>query len=435
MKRPYHAGGCVDRLGVAGYGARVRRWITFAAVLSLAGCASAAGLPAGTVEHGPFEIVAGVRRVSTGTFPNQGGNPFATREVSEFQVRWKGKAVATAGGNRDFWRVLRLPAAPRPALLLVTTGFVLATEDDAGTLALRPIQSESSSLAEVQWLDARDGQPGPSQSFGIGAVPDLEAGTRLEGGRWLRLGSRSILDVATLTVHAVDPWVPIVPGVPVTSLSREGDEVRMFSPGRTQYVLAASGTDYDDPERGDAHGLLVVDIASGVATELRVDRRRFRFAGPDDIDAAWIAHHFEWGRGVAGRERLAPRTRFAPWPWRARLGETSPGEWQLEVPRIDAAFVTVLRRLVEAEPGAQVTDASQPWGPGLSITIDGCVLDARAFGADGGSDDDRRVAVWAPSGTPSATPAPTCARVLRRIATSIDAELATGRHDALLRLD
>lgn len=413
----------------------VRRSLTLAAVLSLAAHACAAAtLPEGRVVHGPFEIVAGVRRVSTGTFPNQGGNPFATREVSEFQVRWKGKPVATPGGNRDFWRVLRLPAAPRPALLLVTTGFVLATEDDAGQLQLRPITSESSSLAEVQWLDARDGQPGPSLSFGIEAVPDLETGTRLAGGRWLRLGSRSVLDVASLTVHPVDPWVPIVPGVPITSLSREGDEVRMLSPGRTQYVLAASGIDYDDPERGDAHGLLVVDIASGIATELRVDRRRFRFAGPDDIDAAWIAHHFEWRRDPAGRERLTPRERFAPWPWRARVRETSPGTWQLEVPRIDAAFVSVLRRLVEAEPGAEVRDASQPWGPGLAITLDGCALDARAFGVDSSTDDDRRVAVWPSSELPRVAPVAVCERAVRRIAGLIDAELATGRHDALLKL-
>lgn len=412
------------------------RCLTFVAVLSLVSQACAAAtLPEATVVHGPFEIVAGVRRVSTGTFPNQGGNPFATREVSEFQVRWKGKPVATAGGNRDFWRVLRLPAAPRPALLLVTTGFVLATEDDAGQLQLRPIKSESSSLAEVQWLDSRDGQPGPSLSFGIEAVADLENGTRLQGGRWLRLGSRSVLDVSSLNVHPVDPWVPIVPGVPITSLSREGDEVRMFSPGRSQYVLAASGIDYSDPERGDVHGLLVVDIASGVATELRIDRRRFRFAGPDDIDAAWIAHHFEWSRDAAGRERLAPRQRFKPWPWRARLREMRPGDWQLEVPRIDAAFVAVLRRLVEAEPGAQVRDASRPWGPGLSITLDGCALDVRAFGVESSSDDEHRVAAWPSSETPSATPAPACERAVRRIAALIDAELATGRHDALLKLE
>ena len=37
------------------------------------------GLPTGTLAHGPFEIVAGVKRVSTGTFPTIGvGSLFAS---------------------------------------------------------------------------------------------------------------------------------------------------------------------------------------------------------------------------------------------------------------------------------------------------------------------------------------------------------------------
>lgn len=414
---------------------RASRWLPLAGMLALLPhCARAEGLPKARIAHGPFEIVAGVRRVSTGTFPNQGGNPFATREVSEFEVRWKGKPVAV-GGGRSFWRVLRLAGAPRPALLLVTTGFVLASEDPAGELDLRPVKSESSSLAEVQWLDARGGQPGPSSTFGIEAVPDLQSGTQLQGGRWLRLGSRSVLDVSSLTVHPIDPWVPIVPGVPITSLSREGDEARAFSPGRGAYVLVASGIDYGSPDRGDAWGLLVVDITTGTAGELRVDRRRFRFAEPSDIDAAWVDHHFLWRRDADGRERLQPRERFPPWPWRARVRETRPGAWQLDVPRIDVAFVPVVKTLVRAEPGAEVADASGPAGPGLAVTLGGCALQVRGFGEDGSSADDHRVSVWPAADAPSGAPAALCESALRRLAARIDAELATGRHDALLKLD
>lgn len=108
---------------------------------------------------------------------------------------------------------------------------------------MTPIKAESSSLAELQWLDMVDGQPGPSQSFGIEVVADMQAGTQLAGGRWLRLGSRSVMDVSALRVYLVDPWVPMLSGVPITSISREGDEVRAFSPGRSQYVLAAAGID------------------------------------------------------------------------------------------------------------------------------------------------------------------------------------------------
>lgn len=395
---------------------------------------AAAPLPTGTVAHGPFEVVAGVRRISTGSFPNQGGNPFASREVSEYQVRWRGKAVAAPGGNQRFWRVLRLQGAPRPALLLVTTGFVLATEDAAGQLQVTPIKAESASLAEVQWLDSVDGQPGPSQSFGIEAVPDMQAGTQLAGGRWLRLGSRSVIDVSALRVYPVDPWVPMLPGVPITSISREGDDVRAFSPGRSKYVLAAAGIDYGRADQAHAYGVLVVDIAQGTAVELRVDRRRFRFAEGRDIDAAWVNHHFAWQRDGAGRERLVPRERFAPWPWRARMWQSRPDAWELEVPRIDPAFVGVIKRRLEREAGVQVTDVSTKSDARLDLSLGGCKLEAVAFGTDSSTASDKRVAIWAKSDVANAS-AVACEAALRRVGALIDAELATGRHDGLLKLD
>lgn len=410
----------------------IRRWCALAAIVLGTCLPAAATLPEGTVAHGPFEIVAGIRKVSTGTFPNQGGNPFARREISEFQVRFKGRPVAAPGGNRSFWRVLRLAGAPRPTLLLVTTDFVLATQDAAGELQLQPIRSDSASLAELQWLDAVDGQPGPPMSFGIEAVADLQAGTLLQGGRWLRFGSRGVMDVATLTLHAVEPWVPIVPGKPITSLSREGDRVRAFSPGRGAYVLAAAGIDYASPDQGDAYGLLVVDIAQGTAEELRVDRRRFRFAETEDIDGNWIAHHFVWHRDATGREQLRPRDRFEPWAWRSTLQATRPGNWQLTVPRIDPKFVAVLRSVLQAQPGMQVDTTRH--GSGLRVTVDGCSVEGQFFGADDPDAANRRVQFWPASGAPG-TPPPACEAAARRLKAAIDAELATGRHDGLIKFD
>jgi len=392
-------------------------------------------LATGSLTHGPFEIRAHERRVSTGTFPNQGGNPFARRSVSEFEVRWRGQAVATGQGQRRFWRVLRLDGAPRPALLLVTTGFTLLTEDDAGRLLLTPIHAENRSLAELQWLDAQDGQPAPSRSFGLEAVPDLQAGTALAGGRWLRLGSRSVMDVQTLAVHPVEPWVPMRPGVPITSLSRDGDDARAFSPRRTRYVLAASGPDYGREDRATAYGLLVVDIAQGTASELRLDRRRFRFTEVGDIDAAWVAHHFHWQDDAAGQEQLRPRETFAPWAWRARLWQSSPGQWQLDVPRIGAGFMPVLKSVVDNQAGVEwAIDPSAGADAGLRFRWHGCTLQAQAFGRDSRSADDQRVGLWS-SSPASATEAAACESALRQLGAAVDAELASGRHDALLKLD
>ena len=395
-------------------------------LVALAFCWSCGDAPESVLAYGPYEIVTSPRRVSTGAWPNQGGSPFATREVTDFQVRWRGRIVTAPDGSDHFWRVLRLDGAPRPALLLVTTGFVLVTERD-GDLELLPLKAESNSLAEAQWLDGKQGQPGAPMSFGIERA-DINQDTLLTGGRWLRLGSRIVIDVPTLTVHTVTPWVPHEPGVPITSVSRDGDEVRAFSPGRTQYVLAASGYDYERDGQM-AYGLLVVDIPSGVAHELRFDRKRMRFGEISDLDAGWIEHHFAWQASADGGERLVARSDFKPWPWRGRLIETSPARWEYHIPRMGEAFLGVMQKIAAALPGAQVDPVHDD---GFEMRIDDCAFDARAFGSDG-SPDDHRIAVWPTIDDESQ--GKSCRDALTRLATALDAELASGRNDGMILLD
>ena len=403
-------------------------------VLTVSGCGSPANsadnAPAtGTVVHGPFEIVASIRRISSGTFPNQGGNPFATVAVSDFQLRWHGKIVSAPSGAQKFWTILRLVGAPRPSVLLVTTGFVLVNEDDSGKLQMTPLSCESNTLAESQWLDADGGQPGPVALYGIGEVADLQSGTTLAGGRWLRLGSRCVMDVNTLVVHRVTPWVPIVPGVPITSISREGDTARAFSPGKTKYVLAAAGIDYGAADQRHAYGFLVVDIATGVATEIRVDRQRYRFAGVDDITPAWLDHHFLWQRDANGREQFLPRERFKPWKWRSEMKK----DLHLSIRRIDGKFIETVRRLAAAEPGARVGDRNAIGLSGTMITLQGCTLEVSSP-EEPSEFSESIISIWPQTHTPSNTRA-VCEAALRRLATLIDAELATGKHDSLLQLD
>ena len=158
------------------------------------------------------------------------------------------------------------------------------------------------------------------------------------------------------------------------------------------------------------------------------------FAEPRDIDAAWINHHFAWQRDSAGRERLAPRERFVPWSWRSRMRETRPGQWELNVDRIDAAFIAALKRRLEREAGLQVTDVSTKSDARLDISHGGCALRARAFGADDSMPEDKWIGIWAKSDVPNAGAA-TCETALRRLKVLIDAELATGRYDAMLKLE
>lgn len=404
--------------------------VTLAAALALALPASAQ-----TLVHGPFEIVAQSRRISSGTFPNIGGNPFATREVTGFTLRWRGRTVEVPGRGHSFWTVLRLPDAPQPSVLLVARDFTLVSEQ-GGELRVQPLRSDSNTLAEAQWLDADGGQPGPSQRWGIRKV-DPATGTLLKGGRWLRLGSRLVLDVHTLALHEVQPWVPMRPGEPVTTLMRDGDEARAFSPGRTAYVLAASQQDYARG-RGLVHGLLVVDIVRGHATELRVQRRRTPFATLDDIDHDWVAHYFDWQRDADGRERLQPRPGARPRPWRGRFTEPSAGRLEYRVERMREPFVDELRRIVLALPGAALApdwlDPRRGVADGRTLRVGDCVLALSARGPGLPDEDfDGSVGVFLPHDDAATRGA--CNDTVRRIGAAVDAELAAGRHQGLLVLD
>lgn len=403
-----------------------------AAVL-LAAFAPTRASQAQTIQHGPFEIVASPRRVSSGTFPNIGGNPFATVEVTSFALRWRGRSVQVPGRGDRFWQALRLVGAPQPAILLVERDFTLISEQN-GELRVQLLNSQSSSLAEAQWLDSKAGQPGEPQSWGISKV-DLATQTVLQGGRFLLLGSALVLDVNSLQLHKIEPWVPMVPGKPVTELSRDGDLARAFSPGRTQYVLAGSQSDYARGH-GEIYGLLVVDMIRGTAYELRADRRRMPFADTQDMDLRWIDHYFVWQRDAGGQERLVPRVGAQALPWRGRLTAPSHGTIEYHVERVQPALLEHLRRVVLALPGAALApDWIDPRRgiDGNTVRVGPCLLGLSAREAGMPEEKFSRVGVYITKDEPATREQ--CNETVRRIAVAMDVELATGRHNRLIVLD
>ena len=195
--------------------------------LGLTGVALAATGP--VVQHGPFEIRSVGQRVSAGGFPNTSGNPFTTREVTTFTVRWRGREVELARGAKSFYYVGRLVDAPQPALLVATTILTLVTED-GDRLRVESFGDPNSPSERSQWLDGAAGQPGPHREFGLGPVP-LEDDGRLAGGRWLLIGHHTVLDVQTLRAHAVQPWVASGNGARLAGASASNETARALSPG------------------------------------------------------------------------------------------------------------------------------------------------------------------------------------------------------------
>jgi hypothetical protein len=373
-----------------------------------------------TVTHGPFEIVASGRRIGAGGFPNNSGNPFATVEVTGFTVKHDGKPVAITHGTNtltSFWRVVRLPDAPQPTLLASTTDFHLIT-DDHGKLVTRSFGEPSTNMADYQWLDSEHGQPGEPRSFGIEKVgPE---GMELRGGRYLRLSSHTILDVQTLQAFPIRPWIDSREGLLMRGLSGGNVRAIAFSPGRTQYATIGSVYDYEG--NGDYYeALLVVDIPSGGAYGLRLDRKHTRYVELADATPAWLDHYFRWTRDANGHEKLVARPGVQPLPWTGRLVAFGGGDVEYRVRPVRESMRPIVHRfLVERMQAVEAPNWIDPSRPSDgTFKVPGCPgVVATLFHED-------YVGVFVPSG-PGDRGA--CMDVIRRIAAAFDAELAVGKY-------
>lgn len=400
--------------------------LVVAVALALAACSHRSDdrpLETASIAHGPFEIVAKGRRISTGAFPNTSGNPFATMEVTGFTVRHQGQPVSFQHGARTmagFWRVVRLTDAPVPTLLASTTDFHLLS-DDGGRLVTRSFGEPSTNMADYQWLDADRGQPTPPRSFGIQKV-DPDAGTELGGGRWLRLSAHTVLDVTTLRSYPIRPWIPSGTRRPMAGLNAGNVRAIAFSPGQTQYVTIGSGYDY---ERDGEHyqALLVVDIPSGEAYGHRLERRLTHFIDIDDATPEWLARHFRWTKDAQGRERLEPRPGVKPAPWVGRVIDTGGGPNYRLRPTQPGMEATLVRFIVERMQGRPAPDPVDPKRPSdRTLAVPGC--------------DDTVVVYHHDAQTVLYTTGPTnrvradCSGTVRRIADAFNTELARGRYQS-----
>lgn len=292
MSRHLH----LHRIGLLLAGAAVA-WAT-------AGTAAAASTEASR-RIGPFEITAHSKRVGDSGRWMRTGNPFGSYAVREYTVTWQGRKLSVPGAGDRFWQALHLPDAPRPALLLTNGPNLHLVSEVDGRLEMRALAPESGSSA-AQWLDSQGGQPGPEiRGFFLDRIETAPTAA-LSGGRWLYLRHRLALDVRTLSTVNVEPWAREGQGEAVVDMNASNSPARALSPGGSRFVLAGEGQDYRrDGERFDL--LMLIDLATGKAQGLRLDRSHTPYRDLGEIDTAWIARHFRWERDAAGREGLLPR--------------------------------------------------------------------------------------------------------------------------------
>jgi hypothetical protein len=362
---------------------------------------------------GPFTVETLETRISTGAFPNTSGNPFATRPLVQYAVRYRGQVVGVPVDGDDpqeaFWDARVLADAPRPAVLVGSLGVWLVTEGE-GQPAITTLAAPTDDFATLQWLDVDGGQPGAEITLSMLDAPTSPRA--LSGGRRLLVNRRTVLDVSTLQVREITPtaYNPDLDGY-----SPSGESVRMTSPDGRQVVFAATRN------AGEGYGydfaLVAVDVETNRAYAVPFLRTPTRFGSVWDIDRAWLAHYFDWRPGDDGL-RLHYRDDVEPLPWHGRVTHFSGDMVEYRIDPVAVEMQALLAGFIERTEAAERL-------PGEDGRL---LLKAGEDVLNVSYDAERRsVVLYA---EPSSPRLPGAARI-ERIAKAFDTELATRRHDAL----
>lgn len=402
-------------------------------LIAAAACAATGTARAASSDRldvGPFQLRAEPWRISAGGFPNTTANPFRKTEVTAFELRYRGVPVGVPAFNSAASPVTRhahllhLVEAPQPTFLLATQGFHRVDERD-GRLHVEALAEADAGLPELQWLDADAGQPAAPRRLGLSR--QSLADTALRGGRWLLLGTRTVLDVATLRAYPVRPWIPTGSGRPLAGLSAAGAPARFLSPDQGRYVAYATDTDYAAGDGRSYPALLVVDIASGEADALRIDPRRLRVIDGDDVTPAWFAHHYAWRRDGDGHDQLHERQAPPPWPRRGHrldLGGLPTYRLRPATP----ALAERVRAVLVARAGARPLSFDARAYPGENaMSLPGCASGVALQGPSP-SDPTAALMLYARRGADGRAP---CTDAIARLADLVDAELADGTLEPL----
>ena len=296
---------------------------------------------------GPFTIEAGKARISAGGFPNTSGNPFARKTVSSYRVRHHGKPVSVGEADArldKFWDARSIAGAPRPAVLVATTGLWLLTDVD-GALDVKTLVAPSTDIVRWQWLDGPDGKPGEEQNV---TIRDSSVEPReWSGGKLMLVGRRTVFSVETLQA-----W-PI--GIVAHEVLRQiggyhagNGDVKALSPGGTQLVFVGDRRVDDFYE----YALTVFEFATGKAYSVPFDSNALRFESVWDATPQWLRQYFEWSRDASGAERIRLRQPVRPQPWQGRLMH-SYGDVEYRLFPAGPGLYEPLCALIEAEFGAK----------------------------------------------------------------------------------
>ncbi len=212
-----------------------------------------------------------------------------------------------------------------------------------------------------------------------------------------------VLDTRTLTArqYPVADRSRLIERIPPLGVSPDGDSFV-----RLEFSEASD----------DALALVVLRLATGERYRLAVDAARMRYMDLDQIDPAWVSHHFAWQRDPAGHEVLVERAGFTPYAYRGSLTLDYSGYREYRIGPARAGLRAALIDFLVAEFQAERLPAEEgAYSHGVRIGTDTVHLSYR--------EDDHHVGIWMDRGTDT--------RMVATIGDRFDAALRTGRYDHL----
>jgi hypothetical protein len=407
--------------------------LTIALAALLGGCAREAPPPPvpDTVDRfGALELI-------THTRAYRSANSSGFGRTRDWSLRWQGQplVIPTRGGMfgdqpqkaSGVNAVFVLGRGPLPELIVNVgdpnnTSAFHALRQLGDTLQMPLLCLSSGGDNDVGWV-------AESAQARVWNGPQHEV---LEGGRLLMLGSRCLYDVQQRRVLRVPqaPDMSVWTSVPPVAVSPDGRSLVRF--GSVDGLM--------EPARGEEPAgpvphLLVAELEEvsdwpaelGAAPRgrwqaLRIDRRRMRYASHEnDINASWLQHHFEWKHGVDGRDRLVPRSSFKPLPWRGVFLNHGGGEYKVDTAQQDLRplFLALLQQRFDAKLLAPPAGEDPRY---TQVAVRGETLTLHPLG------------FYAKSGRPYFPGQPGDPKLqqalVKEVGEAVDAELATGRHDA-----
>lgn len=357
--------------------------------------------PIRTEAFGPFEIAtiaSGFKEVTTS------GTAKAWAADATFVIRHQGQPVAVERGPVGAVAAL---GGSMPALLVQS-----GTRDVGAACYALSVHQEQVRVGSVGKCE------GPLKAAPL--TSDNEAFTRardsnLPAGRFDRISFATpglylfddvVLDTRTLTTRAVsaDGQSRLIARIPPLGVS----------PDEASFVRLEFAEDSNEDL-----ALAVTVNGTGERYRLPIDKTRMRYADFDQIDPAWVLHHFAWERATGGADRLVERAGFTPLPYRGTLTLDSTGYREYRVAPAKEGLRAALIAFLGAEFRAEPLETAEG-AYAHTVRIDGATVSV-SYDASG-----RHVGVWMDRGADST--------LVATIAERFDAALRTGRYDDLFGL-